>query len=275
MILGKTLKYLSFALIALITVNNIAIHTQGALVEPRTILTTSPYDLLIANDLRTLSALKQANNNVYQFASSLYEVDKNIKVLDLKQEYIKIKRNYIYNKDINSHLIECVITLIQASIIIESCNYNEKIYTKLKEITQPLNNQKNNPLFAAPEKEKLSINLISSIYENLLTFQFYENYLKLYLGVDGIATPEKNLETGLNLLNLSIYIENLNQLIEKDVNIDQNNLTKSKIFQYNFLNYTCETKVANKLLSLKNELRSKAPLNSPPINVETSCEDTI
>ena len=275
MILGKALKYISFALITLVTINNIADHSIKHNLSSRSVIAITPYDLIIANDLKTLAAIKQTKNNIYLFASSLVEIDKDISVIDIQNEYIKIKRKYIFTKDINAHLIECNITLTQNSTVIESCIYNEKIYNKLKEITQLLNSEKNNTIQTILDKEKLSLTLIKSIYENLLSFQFHENYLKLYLGVNGIETQERNLETALNLLNNTIDIENLELIIIKDEIKDQNNYTTSKIFQYNFLTFSCETKVVNKLASLGAELRSKAPLNSPPISIDTICKDKI
>ena len=275
MILGKALKYISFALITLVTINNIADHSIKHNLSSRSVIAITPYDLIIANDLKTLAAIKQTKNNIYLFASSLVEIDKDISVIDIQNEYIKIKRKYIFTKDINAHLIECNITLTQNSTVIESCIYNEKIYNKLKEITQLLNSEKNNTIQTILDKEKLSLTLIKSIYENLLSFQFHENYLKLYLGEDGIAIQERSLETALNLLNNTIDIENLEPIIVKDEIKDQNNYTTSKIFQYNFLTFSCETKVVNKLASLGAELRSKAPLNSPPISIDTICKDKI
>ena len=275
MILGKSLKYISFALITLVTINNIADHSIEHNLSSRSVIAIKPYDLIIANDLKTLTAIRQTNKNIIQFASYLHKIDKDIRVIDLQNEYIKINRKYIYSKDINAHLIECNITLYQTSTVIESCNYNEKIYIKLKEITQPLNSEKNNTIQTILDKEKLSLTLIKSIYENLLSFQFHENYLKLYLGEDGIAIQERSLETALNLLNNTIDIENLELIIIKDEIKDQNNYTTSKIFQYNFLTFSCETKVENKLPSLSSELRARAPLNSPPINLNTICKDTI
>ena len=275
MILGKALKYISFALITLVTINNIADHSIEHNLSSRSVIAIKPYDLIIANDLKTLTAIKQTNKNIIQFASYLHKIDKDIRVIDLQNEYIKINRKYIYSKDINAHLIECNITLYQTSTVIESCNYNEKIYIKLEEITQPLNSEKNNTIQTILDKEKLSLTLIKSIYENLLSFQFHENYLKLYLGEDGIAIQERSLETALNLLNNTIDIENLEPIIVKDEIKDQNNYTTSKIFQYNFLTFSCETKVENKLPSLSSELRTRAHLNSPPINLNTSCKDTI
>lgn len=275
MILGKSLKYISFALITLVTINNIADHSIEHNLSSRSVIAIKPYDLIIANDLKTLTAIRQTNKNIIQFASYLHKIDKDIRVIDLQNEYIKINRKYIYSKDINAHLIECNITLYQTSTVIESCNYNEKIYIKLKEITQPLNSEKNNTIQTILDKEKLSLTLIKAIYENLLSFQFHENYLKLYLGEDGIAIQERSLETALNLLNNTIDIENLELIIIKDEIKDQNNYTTSKIFQYNFLTFSCETKVENKLPSLSSELRARAPLNSPPINLNTICKDTI
>ena len=275
MILGKALKYISFALITLVTINNIADHSIKHNLSSRSVIAITPYDLIIANDLKTLAAIKQTKNNIYLFASSLVEIDKDISVIDIQNEYIKIKRKYIFTKDINAHLIECNITLTQNSTVIESCIYNEKIYNKLKEITQLLNSEKNNTIQTILDKEKLSLTLIKSIYENLLSFQFHENYLKLYLGEDGIAIQVRSLETALNLLNNTIDIENLELIIIKDEIKNQNNYTTSKIFQYNFLTFSCETQVVNKLASLGAELRSKAPLNSPPISIDTICKDKI
>ena len=275
MILGKALKYISFALITLVTINNIADHSIKHNLSSRSVIAITPYDLIIANDLKTLAAIKQTKNNIYLFASSLVEIDKDISVIDIQNEYIKIKRKYIFTKDINAHLIECNITLTQNSTVIESCIYNEKIYNKLKEITQLLNSEKNNTIQTILDKEKLSLTLIKSIYENLLSFQFHENYLKQYLGEDGIAIQERSLKTALNLLNNTIDIENLELIIIKDEIKNQNNYTTSKIFQYNFLTFSCETQVVNKLASLGAELRSKAPLNSPPISIDTICKDTI
>ena len=275
MTLVNTLKYTLFILVTIFTVNNIADHSIEHNLSSRSVIAIKPYDLIIANDLKTLTAIKQTNKNIIQFASYLHKIDKDIRVIDLQNEYIKINRKYIYSKDINAHLIECNITLYQTSTVIESCNYNEKIYIKLEEITQPLNSEKNNTIQTILDKEKLSLTLIKSIYENLLSFQFHENYLKLYLGEDGIAIQERSLETALNLLNNTIDIENLEPIIVKDEIKDQNNYTTSKIFQYNFLTFSCETKVVNKLASLEAELRARAHLNSPPINLNTSCKDTI
>lgn len=275
MTLVNTLKYTLFILVTIFTVSNIADHSIEHNLISRSVIAIKPYDLIIANDLKTLTAIKQTNKNIIQFASYLHKIDKDIRVIDLQNEYIKINRKYIYSKDINAHLIECNITLYQTSTVIESCNYNEKIYIKLKEITQPLNSEKNNTIRTILDKDKLSLTLIKSIYENLLSFQFHENYLKLYLGEDGIAIQERSLETALNLLNNTIDIENLEPIIVKDEIKDQNNYTTSKIFQYNFLTFSCETKVENKLPSLSSELRTRANLNSPPINLNTSCKDTI
>jgi hypothetical protein len=275
MILGKTLKYISFALITIVTINNIAGHSIKHDLSSRSVIAITPYDLIIANDLKTLAAIKRTKNNIYQFASSLVEIDKDISVIDIQNEYIKIKRKYIFTKDINAHLIECNITLTQNSTVIESCIYNEKIYNKLKEITQLLKNPDSKTIQTLLDKKNLQKKLIKSIYENLLTFQYYENYHKLYLGVNGIETQERSLETALNLLNNNFKIEDLEPIIVKDEIKDQNNYIISKIFQYDFITFSCETKVINKLVSLGAELRSKAPLNSPPISIDTICKDTI
>lgn len=279
MILGKSLKYISFTVVTLITINNIASHTQSNSLNNRAIIATSPYDLLIANDIKIISAIRDSDKTTTKLASSLYNLDKDIQIIDLEKEYLKISRKYIYNKEINSYLIECNITIYLKSIKIENCNYNEKVYLFIDDITQKNTTQKDNilnaPFAGDTVKEELSKKLVTSINEKLLSHQYYEYYLKIYLKEEGITNPAKNIISALSLLEYTPQLENIAIILTKKENKDQNNYVISKIFEYNFQNYTCETKIENRLLLINDNLKSKAPLNSPNLTIKTNCTDLL
>lgn len=272
MTLGKVLKYLTFFLVTAFTINNIATFNIKRSYEINALIAIKPYDLIIANDIKTLEGIKDLSENIFKFASSLNEIDKNIKILDLQKDKIKLIRKYVYNEEIKSYLIECEITLHQRFIKIEQCAYNQKIYSKLKEITKqkpsPVYNYNNEKAF----REKNSNDLIKSIYEKLLNFKIYESYITYYLKDNGIETTEKDINSALALLDLTIIIENIDNLIVVSETKSKNNNIISKDIKYSFDQYTCETKIENKLLYLENNLRSRAPLNSPPITIDTICK---
>jgi hypothetical protein len=279
MILGKSIKYISFTVVTLITVNNIASHTQSNALKNRAIIATSPYDLLIANDIKIISAIRDSDKTTTKLASSLYNLDKDIQIIDLKKEYLKISRKYIYNKEINSHLIECNITIYLKSIKIENCNYNEKIYLFIGDIIQNNTTQKDNiltvPFAGDITKEELSKRLVTSINEKLLSHQYYEYYLKIYLSEEGITNPAKNIISALSLLEYTPQLDNITIILTKKEDRDQNNYVISKIFEYTFQNYTCETKIENRLLLINDNLKLKAPLNSPNLTIKTHCNDLL
>jgi hypothetical protein len=272
MTLDKVLKYLTFFLVTAFTINNIATFNIMRSYEINALIAIKPYDLIIANDIKTLEGIKDLSENIFKFASSLNEIDKNIKILDLQKDKIKLIRKYVYNEEIKSYLIECEITLHQRFIKIEQCAYNQKIYSKLKEITKqkpsPVYNYNNEKAF----REKNSNDLIKSIYEKLLNFKIYESYITNYLKDNGIETTEKDINSALSLLDLTTIIENIDNLIVISETKSKDNYIISKDIKYSFDQYTCETKIVNKLLYLENNLRSRAPLNSPPITIDTICK---
>lgn len=276
MILGRTLKYASFIIVTLITINNIATHTLTNSWKPTALLAVSPYDLVIANDINILSEIKE-RKTMLDLADYLPEIDNELAIINLQKEFIEIKRKYIYNENIKSHLIECHFILYQNFAEIKSCTYNEKIYQLLNKITQNSNYKEKNKIknywYDPLEKEKISKKLIASIYEKLLSHEFYKYYLKKYLGEDGIANPAKNIELAFSLLNSPPLIEKIDNLSLKKENITEGTYIKLNVFEYNFLSYSCETKLENKILSLPQDQLMRAPLNSPPITVETKCID--
>ena len=277
MTLGKLIKYISFLLLTLVTLNNISNHTLNANNTTRVIISITPYDLIISNDIKTLLALRDVKEkNILNLASSLKNIDQDIQVMDLQEEYIKIKRKYIYNKDINSHLIECSITIYQTLIDIEDCIYNEKIFNKITDITQPLNNQQANKIKNLYDSKLLSKKLITSIYEHLLSSQYYETYLKKYLGLSGITLPANDIDMALTLLKYTPQIDNIDRVSVKNEIKSEENYILSKEIEFNYKTYNCKTKVENKLLLLKNKtLRYRIALKSPPIRVNTICIDQI
>jgi hypothetical protein len=275
MILNKILKYLTFTLIVLFTINNIASNNVNNNFKIKTILATKPFDIIIANDIKTLTGLRDSSDSMINFASMLYKIDKKINIIDLQKEYIIIKRAYIYNKDLNSYLIECDITLYQTFEKIEKCNYNQKIYSKLKEVAQQgKENSINNKIGQVKTEQEYSNKLIVAVIEKLLTFKFYENYLTYYLKDIGIDNPKKNIKNALSILEYNQQSVDFGELTTNEIKTDNLYIAK-KSFKYTYQLYSCETKVENVLLLLSKELRERAPLNSPPITISTTCEKNI
>ena len=275
MTLGKLLKYLTFFLVTALTINNIANFNVNRSYDINALIAIKPYDLIIANDIKTLSGVRDSTESMLAFASSLNNIDDNIKILDLQKDKIKLIRKYLYNKEINTYLIECEITLHQSYVKIDKCLYNQKIYSKLKEITPQKPNQISNSKSEQAFIEKNSNDLIKSIYQYLLNFQIYESYLNYYLKDKGIDTTDKDINTALTILEMIPSVENINNLTVASETKSKDNYILSKDIKYSFDKYTCETKIVNKLLYLDNEFRSRAPLNSPAITLETTCKDNF
>ena len=275
MTLGKLLKYLTFFLVTALTINNIANFNVNRSYDINALIAIKPYDLIIANDIKTLSGVRDSTESMLAFASSLNNIDDNIKILDLQKDKIKLIRKYLYNKEINTYLIECEITLHQSYVKIDKCLYNQKIYSKLKEITPQKPNQISNSKSEQAFIEKNSNDLIKSIYQYLLNFQIYESYLNYYLKDKGIDTTDKDINTALTILEMIPSVENINNLTVASETKSKDNYILSKDIKYSFDKYTCETKIVNKLLYLDNQFRSRAPLNSPAITLETNCKDNF
>ena len=275
MTLGKLLKYLTFFLVTALTINNIANFNVNRSYDINALIAIKPYDLIIANDIKTLSGVRDSTESMLAFASSLNNIDDNIKILDLQKDKIKLIRKYLYNKEINTYLIECEITLHQRYVKIDKCLYNQKIYSKLKEITPQKPNQISNSKSEQAFIEKNSNDLIKSIYQYLLNFQIYESYLNYYLKDKGIDTTDKDINTALTILEMIPSVENINNLTVASETKSKDNYILSKDIKYSFDKYTCETKIVNKLLYLDNQFRSRAPLNSPAITLETNCKDNF
>ena len=275
MTLGKLLKYLTFFLVTALTINNIANFNVNRSYDINALIAIKPYDLIIANDIKTLSGVRDSTESMLAFASSLNNIDDNIKILDLQKDKINLIRKYLYNKEINTYLIECEITLHQSYVKIDKCLYNQKIYSKLKEITPQKPNQISNSKSEQAFIEKNSNDLIKSIYQYLLNFQIYESYLNYYLKDKGIDTTDKDINTALTILEMIPSVENINNLTVASETKSKDNYILSKDIKYSFDKYTCETKIVNKLLYLDNQFRSRAPLNSPAITLETNCKDNF
>ena len=273
MTLGNILKYIVFIFVTLFTINTIATYNVSYNYKPRLFLAIEPYDTIIATDIQSLLTIRNESKNILSFASSLNKIYKDIKVLDLQNDFIKIKRHYIYNEDIMSNLIECDITIYIDKVNIERCAYNQKIFNKLKEITKPLNDQQNEMINNQLGPDKLSKKLITSIYEKLLSYQYYDLYFKKYFNTQDISTPAKNKDKALTLLDYNLIIEGIDALYVKEENKDENYFTISKIYEYDFKEFLCESKIENKILSLSSNLRSQAPESTPPISVITSCKN--
>ena len=273
MTLGNILKYIVFLFVTLFTINTIATYNVSYNYKPRLFLAIEPYDTIIATDIQSLITIRDESKNILSFASALNKIYKDIKVLNIQNDFITIKRNYIYNEDIKFNLIECDITIYIDIVNIERCTYNEKIFNKLKEITKPLNDQQNEMINKQLSPDKLSKKLITSIYENLLSYQYYDLYFKKYFNTKDILTPSKNKDRALKLLDYNLIIEGIDDLYVKEEKKDENYFTISKIYEYDFREFLCESKIENKLLSLNSNLRTQAPENTPPISVITSCKN--
>ena len=91
----------------------------------------------------------------------------------------------------------------------------------------------------------------------------------------GIDTTNKDINTALTILEMMPSVENINNLTVASETKSKDNYILSKDIKYSFDKYTCETKIVNKLLYLDNEFRSRAPLNSPAITLETTCKDNF
>jgi|688.fasta_scaffold11611_4 hypothetical protein len=271
--LGNTIKIITFFIITLATINNIATYNINTNYQPRLLLAIEPYDKIIANDIKTIMEVGVQNKKNSTLASSLYQIDKNINVLNIEKDYIKIKRKYIYQQEINSHLIECIFTLNTKIVKIDSCKYNKKIINKLNELIKQHINQQNQPFINIIDERNISKELTRSIYEKILSYQYYEIYFKKYFEDTKITDPYKKREKQLKLLNESDIISERGSITVKDENKDFNKLTNSKVYEYDFMIYLCKTKIENNLLYLEINLREKAPRSGPPITVTTECVD--
>lgn len=259
MTLGKLIKYFSFILLFFITISNSA----GKYLDNssnNTILDTNSnvYGKIIAKDMRNLFDYKTLKPTLLEYVEFLYKSDSEIDVIEHTHLKVKIKRNYIYNEVYNKHLISCIYLIEADGEYIESCSYNRELLEKISlELNNNISLKNQETLKEIIDQEfilKLNKELLNSIYDNYLSAEIAEAYLKTHLGVKEFSNELPRIEQALSILKYNPEIDFIGKYEISSIK-EYKRFIKEKTMRYDYNEYRCETVIENQIFMLMNNFQ--------------------